>query len=235
MTPEASNETPGHYFDAQPAATSSPTSVTLTLPDLQMDLTTDRGVFSGQRVDPGTKLLLLEAARAQPAASNILDLGCGYGPISLVLAKRNPQATIWAIDSNARARGLCAQNAEQLGVANVEVRAPEDIDPDLRFDLLCSNPPIRIGKDALHELLQTWLGRLESHGTAELVVQKHLGSDSLARWLTSVGWTCERVVSRRAYRVLRCSNAADPQAEAADEATLHEQTRQTDDDQESTT
>ena len=92
-----------------------------------------------------------------------------------------------AVDVNERARTLCAANAADNGIGNVEVLAPEAVDPALRFDAIWSNPPIRVGKAALHELLLTWLDRLTADGAAHLVVHKNLGSDSLQRWLTDAG------------------------------------------------
>jgi 16S rRNA (guanine1207-N2)-methyltransferase len=191
----------GHYFDADPSAASRPSQVRLDLPDRSFVLATDRGVFSGDRVDPGTKYLLLEAP-APPSTGTFVDLGCGYGPIACTLAGRVPAAAVWAIDVNARALDLCRGNATALGLSNVRAATPDDIPADLTIDLIWSNPPIRIGKVALHELLATWLARLTPDGRAVLVVQKHLGADSLQRWLGTAGWAVERLGSRTGYRLL---------------------------------
>jgi 16S rRNA (guanine1207-N2)-methyltransferase len=192
-----------HYFETSPTVASRPASVELSLPDVQLTLGTDRGVFGGSGVDPGTKFLLLDGPRPDVAeAGDLLDLGCGYGPIALTLAVRAPDATVWAVDVNARARGLCAANAEAAGRANVRVVAPEDVPADVRFAGIWSNPPIRIGKAALHELLLRWLARLAPGAEAHLVVQKHLGSDSLARWLTEQGHPTSKLRSRAGYRLL---------------------------------
>jgi 16S rRNA (guanine1207-N2)-methyltransferase len=183
--------------------------VTLSLPDVELALTTDRGVFGGSSVDPGTKFLLLDGPRPDPAeAGDLLDLGCGYGPIALTLATRAPGATVWAVDVNERARALCAANAEAAGLANVQVTAPDEVPADVRFAAIWSNPPIRIGKAALHELLLEWLGRLAPGAPAHLVVQKHLGSDSLARWLTEQGHPTTKLRSRAGYRLLDVAGAA---------------------------
>jgi 16S rRNA (guanine1207-N2)-methyltransferase len=191
----------GHYFDAEPSSASRPTQVRLDLPDRSMVLATDRGVFSGERVDPGTKYLLLEAP-APPSVGTFVDLGCGYGPIACTLAGRAPGATVWAVDVNTRALDLCRANAAALGLTNVRTVTPDEVPADLTVDLLWSNPPIRIGKASLHELLATWLGRLTPEGRALLVVQKHLGADSLQRWLGESGWAVERLGSRTGYRLL---------------------------------
>ena len=192
------------YFDPVPSASSAPRTVELLLPDLQVQLTTDRGVFAHDGVDPGTKLLLLEAPGPDPAGGGaLLDLGCGYGPIAVTLGRRAPSASIWAVDVNERARALCAANAAAASLENVRVVAPDDVPDGIQFDGIWSNPPIRIGKPALHALLTRWLGRLADGGTAWLVVHKHLGADSLARWLESEGRTVERLSSRAGYRILQ--------------------------------
>ncbi|MFN0090279.1 MAG: class I SAM-dependent methyltransferase [Acidimicrobiales bacterium] len=200
---------PSHYFDASPAARSAPRRVRLDLPDLALELLTDRGVFSAERVDPGTKLLLLDGGRP-PAEGRLLDLGCGYGPIAVAAARRSPAAEVWALDVNERARSLCAANAAAAGAANVIVAAPDDPRlPGLAFDRIYSNPPIRVGKAALHELLERWLDRLSPQGWATLVVHRQLGADSLADWLAGRGWPTTRIASRAGYRLLQVAPHAE--------------------------
>jgi 16S rRNA (guanine1207-N2)-methyltransferase len=194
-------EPAGHYFDGDPAVASQPATVRLDLPERSFTLATDRGVFSADRVDAGTKQLLLDAP-APPATGTFVDLGCGYGPIACALAARAPQAAVWALDVNQRALDLCRANAAAHGLDNVTVAHVDDAPADLVVDLLWSNPPIRIGKPALHALLATWLRRLAPSGTAVLVVQKHLGADSLQTWLRQQGWSATRLGSRGGYRLL---------------------------------
>lgn len=164
-------------------------------------LETDSGVFSPAAVDTGTVQLLREAP-APPAAGNLLDLGCGYGPIACFLASTSPLSTVWAVDVNERALSLTRSNCGALGLGNVRVGRPTDVPADLRFDGIWSNPPIRIGKAALHGLLLYWLPRLHTGSAAWLVVQRNLGSDSLAGWLQAEGWRVQRLASRKGYRVL---------------------------------
>lgn len=194
-------EAAGHYFEADPGSTSRRATVRLDLPDRSLALATDRGVFSAGRIDPGTKYLLLEAPDP-PATGTFVDVGCGYGPIACTLAARRPAATVWAVDVNRRALELCRHNAASLALGNVEVAAADSPPAEAAFDLIWSNPPIRIGKAALHDLLATWLGRLTPEGRAVLVVHKHMGADSLQRWLDTAGWPVERLGSRVGYRLL---------------------------------
>jgi 16S rRNA (guanine1207-N2)-methyltransferase len=204
-----------HYFAARPQTASRPATVPLVLPDLSLELATDRGMFSPERVDPGTRLLLLEAPAPDPSVRHILDLGCGYGPIAVAAARRAPDAVVWAVDTNERAVDLCRTNADQAGVGNrVHALVVPTEDPlagvptDVRFDLIWSNPPIRVGKARLHVLLASALDQLSSEGTAVLVVHKHLGSDSLHRWLVDQGFDLDRLVSRQGYRLLRVQRPA---------------------------
>jgi len=194
-----------HYFEPEPATGSRRRQVHLVLPDVSLRLTTDRGVFAVAGVDPGTKRLLLDGPPLPEGANDLLDLGCGYGPIALTMAKRAPGATVWATDVNRRALALCADNAAANGIRNVRAVEPDEVPDDVRFDAILSNPPIRIGKAALHELLVHWLERLIPGGRAVLVVQHHLGSDSLVRWLDDNSWPTRRLSSRAGYRLLEVS------------------------------
>ena len=194
-----------HYFARRPRAGSRPGTVDLVLPDLHLRLATGRGMFSPDRIDPGTRVLL-ETVPPPPPRGDLLDLGCGYGPIALTLARRSPQATVWGVDVNERALELARFNATTAGLDNVRFELEDRLDPRLRFAAIWSNPPIRIGKPALHELLRTWLSRLSPGARAHLVVHKNLGADSLQRWLAGQGFPTERIASRAGYRVL----AVDP-------------------------
>lgn len=205
----------GQYWTDSPGVASRPSEVDLLLPDVDLRLTTDRGVFSADRVDRGTRYLLLEGPDLPTGPVDLLDLGCGYGPIACTLASRRPEARVWAVDVNERARDLCRANAAAAGLANVEVAAPDDVPVDVRLAAIWSNPPIRIGKPALHDLLTRWLDLLTPDGTAHLVVQRHLGADSLARWLDDRGWATERRGSRKGFRLLDVASRAEPPTGAA--------------------
>jgi 16S rRNA (guanine1207-N2)-methyltransferase len=192
-----------HYFTAQPASELHERTIRVVLQGETFDLKTADGVFSSEHLDTGTAVLL---ATVPPPATegDLLDLGCGWGPIAIALARRSPGASVWAVDVNERALTLAAANAL---IAGVEVKAtwPQDIPEDVRFATIWSNPPIRIGKPALHELLRTWLPRLAPGGTAWLVVAKQLGADSLQRWIaeTFPDLAVTRATTDKGFRVLR--------------------------------
>jgi 16S rRNA G1207 methylase RsmC len=158
------------------------------------------GVFAQGRVDAGTAVLFREA-EPQAADGPFLDLGCGYGVVALALAAVRPHSQVWAVDVNERALLLTRDNAAAAG-ARVRAVRPEDVPEDVRFTEIWSNPPIRIGKQALHELLLTWLPRLADDGRAVLVVGRNLGADSLHRWLEEQGFPTSRIGSAKGFRVL---------------------------------
>jgi 16S rRNA (guanine1207-N2)-methyltransferase len=199
-----------HYFSPRPQARHRPGQVRVILPDVYLDLATDAGVFSPGRLDPGTRLLL-DSSPGPPAGGDLLDLGCGYGPIACVLATRAPGAGVWAVDVNERALALATRNAQAAGLANMRCLPPDDPSLPAQFAAIWSNPPVRIGKQALHALLESWLGRLCPGGHAYLVASRNLGADSLHRWLAEAGWPVTRLAARSGYRLLQ----VDYQAERA--------------------
>jgi 16S rRNA G1207 methylase RsmC len=190
-----------HYFEARPEVASRPRPVRLRLGEIQLDLLADRGVFGSRGVDLGT-LTLLKEAPPPPADGDILDLGAGYGPIAIALARQAPRAKLWAVDVNQRALELARQNAEANHAPNVTVAQPDDVPDDVRFTAIYSNPPVRVGKKPLHDLLLRWLPRLRQGAKAYLVVQRNLGADSLTAWLQSQGMAVTRLKSKKGYRIL---------------------------------
>ncbi|WP_298747845.1 methyltransferase [uncultured Serinicoccus sp.] len=199
-----------HYFSARPASADALRPLTVRLAGRDHEVVTAAGIFSPDGIDKGTRVLL-EHAPAPPAQGRFLDLGCGWGPLALTLALESPDARVHAVDVNERALDLTRRNAALVGDADVVVTRPEDVDPDVRFDLVWSNPPIRVGKRALHELLLTWLPRLsdQEEAAAYLVVQKNLGADSLQAWLSSTlpgsmgPVRVTREASSKGFRLLR--------------------------------
>ena len=190
-----------HYFTAQPAASAERRTIDVDLAGRRLSVVTAGGVFSPDHVDTGTQVLLREAP-TPPAQGTFLDLGCGWGPIALSLGLLAPDATVYAVDVNERALELTRANAAAAGLGDLRGCLPDEVPPDVRFDLIWSNPPIRVGKDALHALLLQWLPRLRPGGRAVMVVGKNLGSDSLATWLGEQGYPTEKLASAKGFRVL---------------------------------
>jgi 16S rRNA G1207 methylase RsmC len=188
-----------HYFET-PTGKAATFRVPMQLWDAAVELESSRGVFSGSGLDIGTAVLL--RSTVPPAGPvRLLDLGCGIGPLTIALGLANTEASITAIDVNERALALTRANADRLGIGDrVTTALPDDVPAEDMYDEIWSNPPIRIGKAALHELLTTWLARLRPEGTAWMVVARNLGADSLAVWLEE-GWECSRVASAKGFRV----------------------------------
>lgn len=199
-----------HYFET-PEQTSKRHRVIATIWDRDYEFVSAPGVFSAHRLDIGTQVLFRAAAAPPSDTRRLLDLGCGFGPIAIALATECPRAAVSAIDVNELALQLTSENAQRHGVADrVEALRAEQLDAELVFDEIWSNPPIRIGKAALHELLASWLPRLRPGGLAWLVVGKNLGADSLQRWLVDQGWPTQRIASAKGFRVLRVEQNPSP-------------------------
>jgi len=205
---------PDHYFSPSPDSQLKLRQITVKLAGQVREVTTANAVFSPEHIDTGTQVLLNNTP-APPPSGDFLDLGCGWGPISLHLALASPHATVWAVDVNERALDLVRMNAARLGLTNINAVLPADVPADLRFRSIWSNPPIRVGKDELHNLMQTWLPRLQPDSDAWLVVQRNLGSDSLHRWLDGMlsdEYTVSRTATSKGFRVLHVKRRGLPEA-----------------------
>ena len=201
-----------HYFTARPSSTAERRTIEVELAGRTMAVQTAGGVFSADHVDLGTRVLL-RSVPAPPRTGDLLDLGCGWGPIALSLAVQSPEAHVWAVDVNERALDLVRRNAAAAGLQNVTAVTPDGVPPDVRFATVWSNPPVRIGKEELHTLLRLWLTRLEPAAEAWLVVGRHLGADPLLRWLQDElgpAVRTERAASAKGFRVLRAEAADVP-------------------------
>lgn len=194
-----------HYFSATPASADERRTITVELNGRPYQVQTASGIFSPTGLDKGTAVLL---GHVPAPRGTVLDIGCGWGPIAITAALQNPEGAVYGVEVNERSIELAHLNARTLGLENLQVSSPEGIDEALSFDTIWSNPPIRIGKDALHELLLLWLPRLAPGGEAWMVVQKNLGSDSLQKWLVEQlpqDWTVERAATSKGFRVLKVS------------------------------
>ena len=201
--------TTDHYFSADPAGPERRGAVEFSVGGRGYRLVAASGVFSASRLDPGTAVLLKKGDLPTAATTgDLLDLGCGYGPIACVLAAEAPAATVYAVDVNSRARELTELNAGTLELP-IQVYAPDDVPADLSFAQIWSNPPTHVGKAELRLLLQRWLPRLTPDGVAWLVINRHLGGDSLHTWLVDEGWAVTRTASQKGFRVLKVTRKTD--------------------------
>lgn len=202
-----------HYFSESPAGDFAPREIEVELGGERRSVLTAGGVFSPGELDRGTRVLLRslpeldrDLGGAEPEGA-VLDIGCGWGPIALDAALTAPGRAVWAIDVNERSRELTRLNAERLGLSNVRVASPEEVPEGLGFARIRSNPPIRVGKEALHAILRQWLPRLLPSGEAHLVVAKHLGADSLQRWIAAgfPDLVVDRAARDKGFHVIRAA------------------------------
>ncbi len=194
-----------HYFTADPAVRFKRVPVRMSVWGQDLSLVSGSGVFAQGRLDIGTSVLFRETS--PPQVDRVLDLGCGYGVIGLAIAATTG-ATVTGVDVNERAVLLANENATALGLGDrFAAMTPDAVPAGAAYDEIWSNPPIRIGKAALHDLLLTWLPTLAPGGRAVMVVGKNLGADSLQRWLTEQGYPTERLASAKGFRVLSAVRA----------------------------
>jgi len=192
-----------HYFSQAPAGERKLKEVSFTVGTKEITAKASSGTFSSGGLDKGTKILLTQS-HLFPVSGEILDLGCGWGPIALAIATLSPGASVWAIDINSRSVELTKQNAQELGLPNLKALLAEELPSNLSFQQIWSNPPIRIGKTELHALLKKYLSLLVPGGKAMLVVQKQLGAESLMKWLSEEfeGHSVKRIHSDKGYWVI---------------------------------
>jgi 16S rRNA G1207 methylase RsmC len=195
-----------HYFSADPASPAKLNSVTFEAEGQSFTLQAASGTFSSGKLDPGTKVLLGLSTHF-PTTGKVLDLGCGWGPIGISIAKLRPHTEVLGLDVNERSIELANQNAARLRLTNFQAVNSSKLDETEVFDAIWSNPPIRIGKQRLHDLLSENIAKLKPTGSAYLVVQKQLGADSLQQWLADTYPEREvvRVENSKGYRVIKIS------------------------------
>jgi len=204
---------PAHYFSPDPGSPERRRRIEVELAGRRVAVETSNGIFSPDGIDKGTRALL-SAVPAPPETGRFLDVGAGWGPLALTLALSSPEAEVTAVEVNERSLALTRDNAARLELGNLRALRPEDVPADEQFDLIWSNPPIRVGKEALHEILALWLPRLAPGGEAWLVVQKNLGADSLQPWIAGMfeerapgAFTVRRADTVKGFRILRVTRA----------------------------
>lgn len=202
-----------HYFSAEPVGPEQRRRLSLTLAGRDVTVETAGGIFSPDALDKGTAAML-RTVPDPPSSGSFLDIGTGWGPLTLTLGLSSPDAQVTGVEVNDRAAQLCRDNAAALGLENVSVYRPDEVPAERTFDLIWSNPPIRVGKEALHTILLQWLPRLAPGGRALLVVQKNLGADSLLPWMAAAlderfpaQFTASRFGTEKGFRILQVDRA----------------------------
>lgn len=203
-----------HYFSSSPSGQDRRRLVDVELAGQDVQVETSGSIFSPDGVDRGTRVLL-DVVPDPPASGDFLDIGSGWGPIALTMGLLSPGADITAVEVNERAASLTQANASRLGIDNITVQHPDDLPAEAGFDVIWSNPPIRIGKAALHGILTRWLPALNPGGQAWLVVAKKLGADSLLPWIQSMleakapgEFTIRRAATDKGFRVLHVERSS---------------------------
>lgn len=192
-----------HYYAATPVSGHRRNEFVITVRDVTLNLTTDAGVFSKDRMDNGTRLLI-ESLRLAPDWRRILDLGCGYGPIGLVLARLLPEAVVTMVDVNERAVELARENAARNGIENVRIVCGEGFDGqgETRFDLVVTNPPIRAGKEVIYQMVDESSPHLQSGGWFVAVIMTKHGAKSLEKKMAEVFGNVTEWEKGSGYRVV---------------------------------
>jgi 16S rRNA (guanine1207-N2)-methyltransferase len=196
-----------HYYTNKPTAGHDEAQLSVTLRGFVLTFTTDAAVFSKQRIDFGSALLI-EAMQIKPA-DTVLDLGCGYGPIGIVAAKLATAGKVYLVDVNERATDVARRNLTANGVANAEVRVGDGLRavPGIFFDKILTNPPIRAGKAVIYRMIDEALAQLKPGGEYWCVIQTKQGAPSMKKKLKETFGNVEDVEREAGYHVFRAVKA----------------------------
>ena len=193
-----------HYYSQKPGSISKEQTFQFDLRGRTFTFVTDRGVFSKERIDFGS-VLLIETMDIQDGM-NVLDVGCGYGPIGLTAATLTPAGRVKMIDVNERAVLLARKNLEINHITNGEVVVSDlfsSIGEDERFDVIVTNPPIRAGKKIVHDIFVQAYQHLEKGGSLWVVIQKKQGAPSAMEKLEELFGRVEVPAKKKGYYILR--------------------------------
>lgn len=193
-----------HYYSSQPSSESNRKKINVKLGKDDFTLLTDAGVFSKDKVDTGSKVLIEAAQNTSFPEGNLLDLGCGYGVVGLALAKKFSKREIEMVDVNERALSLSKDNAHLNQVKNVKIYQSnifEEIQ-NKKFAGIISNPPIRAGKKVVHQILSEAYNHLRDGGKLQIVIQRKQGAPSAKKKMKEVFGNVERIELKKGYWVL---------------------------------
>ncbi len=192
-----------HYYTSEPQSASRPEQFTTELRGHTLKFLTDRGVFARGRIDFGSELLI-EHVQTAPDAK-VLDIGCGYGPIGLSLAKESPAREVSLVDVNKRAVALTKKNAQLNQIDNVRIFESDLFErvTDKDYDLIVTNPPVRAGKRVVYALFEQSAAHLRPGGELWLVIQKKQGAPSAYKKLSACFSDVQEVAKKKGYRLYK--------------------------------
>ncbi|REI19748.1 class I SAM-dependent methyltransferase [Staphylococcus felis] len=196
-----------HYYDAHPDVETNEKNIQYHYHQHTLNLVTDTGVFSRDKVDFGSDLLIQTFLREHPPGQTkeIADVGCGYGPIGLMLAKVAPHDHVTLLDVNRRALGLAQKNASHNAIQNVSIQESDGLTAIERAscDFILTNPPIRAGKKVVHQILEDAYIKLKTQGALYVVIQKKQGMPSAKKKMDEVFGNVESIVNQKGYHILK--------------------------------
>lgn len=195
-----------HYYDENPEVESDELPFTYSYKNYDLKLVTDSGVFSKGKIDFGSDLLIRTFLKENPPGptKKIIDVGCGYGPIGLMIAKVSPHHEITMVDVNQRALALSAKNGKLNHIENVEIKESDGLSKveDNAFDAILTNPPIRAGKKVVHSILEDSFKKLKSNGTLYVVIQKKQGMPSAKKKMEETFDNVKVIEKSKGYYIL---------------------------------
>ncbi|MCA1032753.1 class I SAM-dependent methyltransferase [Bacillus timonensis] len=193
-----------HYYTKNPSVNSNPKVWQYELKGHRYTFTSDTGVFSKKEVDFGSKLLI-DTFVLPSSSGDVLDVGCGYGPIGLTTAKENPEVHVDMVDINERAVNLATENAKLNGVSNVSIYSSDLFENVTKtgFAAILSNPPIRAGKKVVHHIFEESFNRLIIGGELWIVIQKKQGAPSAIEKLSEIYGEVEVVEKKKGYFIIK--------------------------------
>ncbi|WP_409252524.1 class I SAM-dependent methyltransferase [Bacillus sp. SCS-153A] len=193
-----------HYYSRTPEVESDPQTIEAVLRNYKFRLKTDQGVFSKSEVDFGSRLLI-EAFKENEIKGPLLDVGCGYGPVGLTMAKTFPDRSVHMVDVNERALGLAKENARNNEISNVYIYESSCFEnvSEKNFSAILTNPPIRAGKTVVHEILEDSYNHLNAGGELWVVIQKKQGAASAQKKMEQVYGNAEVAAKKKGYQILK--------------------------------
>lgn len=194
-----------HYYSTKPTSKSDRQKMKTQIGGYDFTLLTDSGVFSKNKVDTGSEVLIKAAQTSVFPSGKLLDLGCGYGTIGLALAKTFSNRQIEMVDVNERALQLAKDNAVLNEVKNVVIYQSNIFShvTHQKFAGIISNPPIRAGKKVVHQILEEAYDYLTDGGKLQIVIQKKQGAPSARRKMEEVFGNVDRISLEKGYWVLQ--------------------------------